>query len=327
MYTDVETTEESMYSTNSFNDEDPGFGFGDSNGSGNIWPGFNYASPWDFLFRQQDGKQPAYVMVNGNSENFSPYTIEIFAYVGLAYFDGDNNGVYDDQFTGNSFPINNGNYPNLWDGQKEVGNLIRVAVPHVLNPGDPSLRLEAERDHLPIVDSAGNISMPAYSAYDDVFDFSGVITLFEEDLLKQYGKVFFYEVNVWQGGTFIGDYMMHPFIETVQAAQVGWGSGQHWHPVMDAAQAIHYDGHVPNVGDYPLYFYWNQGHNTGTVFDPQNLQNPFGPQSICDSREVVFQMPPNMHSYALPNGQYLNMYILQNSKYLWLNSMVVVGVE
>ena len=71
MYTDVETTEpESMYSTNSFNDKDPGFGFGDTDGNGNIWAGLNYASPWDFLFRQQVGKQPAYIMVNGNDENF-----------------------------------------------------------------------------------------------------------------------------------------------------------------------------------------------------------------------------------------------------------------
>lgn len=328
VYNDIETTEdESMYGTNSFNDGDPGFAFGDPGGSGPIWAGANYASPWDFLFRNEDSKQPAYIMVNGDNENYSPYTIEIFAYVGLAYYDGVNNGSYDDPFTGNSFPINNGNYPNLWDGTREVGNLVRIPVPFVLNPGDSSIRLEAEIDHLPVSNSTttGIPSPPNYVAYPDVFDFASSITADEEDILKQYGKVFFYEVNVWDAGTFVGNYLMHPNIETLQpGANLPSIHGGLWHEVTDVVgQPL--SGVAPDGNNYPLYFYWNQSHNTGTEFQYNNLQNS---TPLCDSREVVFQITSkNMHSHAMPNGRFLNMYILQNSKYLWLNSMVVVGIQ
>lgn len=326
VYTDVETTEEDMYSTNSFNDDKPGFAFGDSDGSGNIWAGENYASPWDFNLRTLPGKQPAYVMVNGNEENYSPYTLEIFAHVGLAYFDGLNDGSYDDPFTGNSSPIGNGGFPNLWDGTKEVGNLVRIPVPFDLSPGDSSIRLEAMFDHLPVFNSTTtNIpSDPNYVAYPDVFNFANSVNAQEEELLKEYGKVFFYEVNVWEIGNFIGTYLMHPYIETVQPnANIPTQMGGLWHEVTDlGSQPL--TGLAPDGNDYPLYFYWNQSWGNGTVYDYQ--QGIIGGE-LCDSREVVFQIPPDMHSYTLPNGQHLNMYILQNSRYLWLNSMVVVGIE
>src|SRR5690606_1413215 len=122
----------------------------------------------------------------------------------------------------------------------------------------------------------------------------------------------------------MGTYLMHPYIETVQQnANIPTQSGGLWHEVTDLGNQ-HLTGLAPDGNNYPLYFYWNQSWGNGTVYDYQ--QGIIG-NELCDSREVVFQMPPNMHSYTLPNGQHLNMYILQNSRYLWLNSMVVVGIE
>jgi len=325
-FNDLENIEEeSMYSTNSFNDDQPGFAFGDEDGTGTIWAGDNYASPWDLLIRSEEYKQPVYIIGNGNAENYSPYTIEVFAHVGLAYFDGVTDGVFNDPFTPNIFQLNNGLYPNLWDGVNEVGHLVRVPVSFGLNPGDPSIRLEAREDHLPIDYNNGSRSDPAFPPYNEVFDFAGTVTPDELDLLRQYGKVFFYEVTVSEAGTVIGDYLMHPNIETVQpGANIPTSLGGQWHEVPDFNSAPA-TGVAPNGNSYPLYFYWNQNHNAGTLFDIPSAGS-IG-TTLCDSREVVFQITQNMHSYRLPNGQDLKMYILQNSKYLWLNSALVVAVE
>ncbi len=129
---------------NSFNDNDNGT----KNSDGTKQEGANYASPWDIWYRVP-GKQPAYIVRNGTDENTSPYKLEIWSYAGLAYFDGVNDGTYNDPMTNTQFPINNGNYPKLFANNQEVGNLVRTASPFTLNPQE-GYRLEGNTNHLPM---------------------------------------------------------------------------------------------------------------------------------------------------------------------------------
>src|SRR5690606_41490734 len=81
VYTDVETTEESMYSTNSFHDDNSGGYYDD----GTKIPGYEYFSPWDIWYnRGYPGQQPVYLFWNGNVDGggeadlaYSPYELHI----------------------------------------------------------------------------------------------------------------------------------------------------------------------------------------------------------------------------------------------------------
>lgn len=120
--------EGSQYQTNSFNENGPGHTHGDNNTTGEIWRGIDYYSSWDIWYRNNnygDGKlQPNYIFSNihtGEKEGVSNnYTIEIYAYVGLAYFDGDNDGLYTDVTVAAptiQYNLNSGFYPNLYAGK------------------------------------------------------------------------------------------------------------------------------------------------------------------------------------------------------------------
>ncbi|HUH25977.1 MAG TPA: hypothetical protein VLY87_05085, partial [Flavobacterium sp.] len=85
-----------MSSPPTFNPQNPG-------GNSPLTPGANYLSPWDIWFRNEPllpggttPLTPAYTFTNGSSSHSSPYTVYAYAYVGLAYFDGDNDGDYHD---------------------------------------------------------------------------------------------------------------------------------------------------------------------------------------------------------------------------------------
>src|SRR5690606_34417808 len=200
----------SQNQTNSFNENDPGNTHGDLSLSGPIWRGRDYYSPWDIWFRtntygDQD-LQPNYIfstIYNGEKEGIqNNYKLEVFAYVGLAYFDGFNDGTYTDVATSGptlQYNLASGNYPNLYAGNNEVGNLIRTATPFIVGPNQ-SIRVEDREKHLLTNVAGATDKYPMYNIGNQRFVFSGITTQ-EEELLATYGKVFFYEVFVTDQST------------------------------------------------------------------------------------------------------------------------------
>jgi len=114
--------------TNSFEDENPGWI--DLGGSPFLNPGSGYQSPWDIWFRN-DPFTPGYTFSNrGGGGHTSPLKLEIIPWVGLAYFDDNDDGDYTDlnlvQPGNNGIvaDLTNGNYPLLYAHNQEVGNFI-----------------------------------------------------------------------------------------------------------------------------------------------------------------------------------------------------------
>ena len=278
--------EELPMSTNSFNDHDSG-GYDDD---GTKHPGINYVSPWDiWRNRGYTGQQPSYIMNNGSDENLSPYRLEVFAWAGLAYFDGDNNGTYVDIFTNTPFPMSSATHPTLYANNQEVGNLVRTVIPFDLIPQE-EFRFEDRTHHLPM--PGGN---PKYAGQWPKaaigFDFGTTLTSQEDALLRDYGKVFFYEVNVFEAatGAFVGTYILHPEIKTLPTGPAPNGN---WQPVLDTPGGTQLQGTMPPLGSYNL-FYYNNGSNppAPTSYDPDPANsNP----DICNSYEVVFDAPPHL---------------------------------
>lgn len=91
---EIDQQNNEMIAPPTFNNDQPGLANGGA--SGLIWAGDNYASPWDFWYRGEVRKQPAYLIHNGDAENSSPYNLVVTALVGLAYFDGINDGTFND---------------------------------------------------------------------------------------------------------------------------------------------------------------------------------------------------------------------------------------
>ena len=321
-----------------FNNGQSGHAHGDSGGSGLIWVGDNYASPWDIWFRENTygpigNLQPSYMMNNGDMEIItSYYDLEVFAYIGLAYFDGGDDGIFHDvahldPSTGLPIVIadmfNNPTlYPNLYptNNQHEVGNLVKTVVPIISNAyPDPlhGFRIEAEDKHL-LMPGGNNKFLPQYPTWTQTFDFAGTLLPDEEELLKTYGKVFFYEVNVYDkttGAPVLLGQIMHPEIETLTV-----NYNPDWKPVMSGA--THVQGDAPTLGMRDLYYYY-ANLPTGTIWDPMNFAN-----DKCDSREVVFYVPENLHKIPIPGGlNTLHLYIAQSSMHLWLNSALALSVE
>jgi len=329
VYEDAEMQNEeagSQYQTNSFNNQNSGQYAGYGPGGIGFW-GINYISPWDVWFRGEtvnghSNLQPSYFFANGNMEDVTPYDIEVFAYAGLAYFDGDNNGVYEDpkllQNTGNGFvaQIDNGNYPNLYANNQEVGNLVKtpvqIDVPAYPNPNH-SFRYEDRLDHFPLPSPQGQ---PKY--VPNAFDFAGTLTQDELDLLQDYGKIFFYEVNVYDKvtGAFIMSTMMHPYIGTLPT---GSNPDPGWVPVTDQI-GNQLQGNVPTLGGFDLYyFYSNIG---GTQW---NIANPFN-SNLCDSREVVFDVPMPLHEVQIDPNFKITLGFSATGQTGWVNSALYLNV-
>lgn len=299
---------------NSFNNDNSGF-VGGPNGTKE--PGLNYYSPWDIWYnRGFPDQQPSYSLSNGNVENISPYKLEVFAWIGLAYFDGNDDGFYND-LSINSGPqtvapmiTNPAQYPNLYANGHEVGNLIRTVSPITLNPQD-GIAIEDVNDHLPT-----NNSTALKYGQTNFFDLSGVLTSAEDILIRNYGKVFFYEVNVFQGGAFVGTYFMHPEIQNLPNSS----SAAYWEPVTKSGNPV--QGNMPPLGSFDL-FYIDHPIGTGTFW---SSTSPSG--NRCDSHEVVFYIPKNLQLHAQPigNGKTLGMGFTHHPYTLWQNSFLTLGV-
>ena len=219
----------------------------------------------------------------------------------MAYFDGDDNGdFYDISPTKSGNPpllvapmATSGNYPNLYASGHEVGNLVQMQ-PFIINPME-SFRMEDDIDHLPM---GNNITHPQYQNW---FTFPGGLTAQEEILLRDYGKVFFYEVNVFEAGAFIGNYILHPEIATLPS-----GLGNYWEPVLNSGTG-HVQGNMPVLGSFDLYYInhpiaqwteWDPNWGHGTPANPGT--SPY--LNRCDSHEVVFHVPMPLQSHAIIGG-------------------------
>ncbi|UUV20742.1 hypothetical protein [Paenimyroides aestuarii] len=323
----------SHYQTNSFNNNNPGNAHGNSGQSGTIWAGDNYASPWDIWNRNVRRKQPSYLFNNGNSEFASPYKLKVFAYVGLAYFDGDDDGVFHDPVTGAAIPLATnlgGNYPNLYGGNstipgqgQEAGKLVRItnffdigAYPQA----GWTYRVESETFHLARKGQPQQAAHPGMPGEDDGF-FFGQLTGPERDLLYEYGKVFFYEVEVYDKftGSLVTTALLHPEIKTLPT---GSDPDQNWQPVLDS-WGNHSQGNAPALGTLDLYYYNDLSIN-GTVWNING--NPSNGQ--CDSHEIVFDVPQSLklHKVDIDGTYKLSLDFLQNSLWLWQNSALYLHV-
>lgn len=242
----------------------------------------------------------------------------------MAYFDGFNDGTYTDVATSGptlQYNLASGSYPNLYAGNNEVGNLIKTSVPFIVGPNE-SIRIEAEKTHLLTNVPGSDDKYPMYNPNDQRFVFSG-ITPDEEELLTTYGKVFFYEVFVTDQST--GNVIAHEFM---QLDSQGYPSGSlsasqkspHWNPVNDLG-GTQMTGNAPGgLGSIPLYFL-NANQPNGTIW------TPLVGSHICDSREVIFDLPVNMHRVPLIGTDNLVLDVLGSSRHGWLNSSIYLHIE
>lgn len=299
--------------TNSFNDGDPGqFGYG----PGSIkLPGGNYASPWDIWLRTQT--RPGYVIING-SEIGSGYTMIVTPWVGLAYYDGNDNGLYTDVAT-NTIVANLTTpfYTNLFANGHEVGNLIRANS--IIMDGttlqECEVTIDSNIEHLPV--NQVNLGS-GWNPLGRTIDLQGVATPQEIALLAQYGKVFFYEVEIIHNATatvvYNGTLQLENIMRDVGAT--GWDS--------NIPTGVFPDGSIARL------YYYNVNSPTGTQWTHNPWTNPDPATSplLCDSREVVFEKGIYQHEegvnlVGVTTPGRVSMTITQGDQ-LWLTSAVVL---
>ena len=139
--------------------------------------------------------------------------VRITPYIGLAYYDGANNGNYN--ILGSNINLSNGNYPNLFANGNEYGNYVQGNPIVLANPlgsqNTHELYIKSREDHCPL----SNIPItPNYNLFGIGFNIlnNSIVqpqavlgypinpvppagTPFEEALLRQFGKVFYYKVE------------------------------------------------------------------------------------------------------------------------------------
>lgn len=299
------------------------------NPTGIGWPGINYLSPWDIWYRNHPNPvpgfgilQPWYLITNGNADDPSPYNIEVYSYVGLAYFDGNDDGVFNDPQTGASIPLASnfgGNYPNLYGGTSatghEAGNLVRVTNSFKV-PGYPtpksSLRIESKTRHLAIPNQ-NDARYPYLDGADQGFVY-GQLTGPERNILEQYGKVFFYEVKVYSKstGALVLSTFMHPNIETLPNGTNDPG----WKEILDSS-GNPLSGDMPNGVSAPLYYFDDYSLN-GTIWNAASSPY-YGNQ--CDSHEVVFDVNKQIPYEVDIDGTYkLRLGFFGSGQTGWVNT-------
>src|SRR5690554_2942832 len=227
-----------MMAPPTFDDSNPGYN------DGTIHPGSGYVSPWDIWWRNNPFP-PSYTIVNYSGGSL---VMNVTAWVGLAYFDGIDDGSYDDPSLNPLGPpvqvadLTNGNYPNLYTGTtvpQEIGNLI-PATPILMDGswGENELAINST-DHLPVIQA--NVS-PTGNPLQLFFDISATATPQETQLLADYGKVFYFEVTVTDA---VG--VWHGFVE-VENPGIFPSVIPHWQTTGLAANS-------PGGASPPIYYY------------------------------------------------------------------------
>jgi len=195
-----ESVDENLYGSQT-NDTDHG---GMTTNSQDGYTLEDYQSFWDIT---QRGKEMFYRYENltGDLGNPAMLHFRVTPYVGLAYCDDD---VYDNQFEdvssggiqGSFNTSPSGTYPNMFDATgNEIGNFMPARPFTLTGTGIPvsTRRFEIlSKDHCHVV--GANVITNTYNPGGVFFDITSPPTPYqpatpqEEDLLSQYGKVFFY---------------------------------------------------------------------------------------------------------------------------------------
>ena len=327
----------SQYQTNSFDDSQSGGWTG--GGASNL--ATNYFSPWDIWYNrppQYRDLQPSYGISNGDEDgNLSPYRLEVHAWIGLAYFDGNNDGLFHDisptQFGNPSLTVadmigNPTQYQNLFVNNQEVGNLVKATITNLFEPQE-SARIEDRVHHLPMPGSTtarytSNTPPWAFGPWSDGFTPTVNLSPDEEDLLRDYGKVFFYEVEVFEAATnaFVGTYILHPEIQTLPQ-----GPAKNWHPVTDTPGGpTQLQGSLP-FGSFNLHYYTNA---SSPLVPTQYNNNTGGFGNKCNSYELVFDTAGIIKHQQTITGSVLktlSMEIWQDSGTFWQRSWVNLRVH
>lgn len=170
--------------------------------------------------------------------------------------------------------------------EKEVGNLIKTDVITV-QPNE-SIRLEYTTLHLLTNLPSAQDKYPLSSG-GQFFGFSG-ITPQEEELLSIYGKVFFYEVAVYDA-SISSVPIAHEFMQlNPQSYPSGTAPNKtiYWEEVRDRLTNPIYGDAPGGLGSFSLY-HLNSFLTTGI---PGGAWNPAltGTPYICDSRVYVFKV-------------------------------------
>jgi len=181
-----------------------------------------YISPWDFFNRKPVG----YFFESNLHSNFGIY-VRITPYIGLAYFDGADDGTYNTP-TG-AFNLASGAYPNLYTGSSEYGNYVQ-ANPIVLANHSwhtppwytHELAVFSKEDHCPINNVNigynfnlqtvkldiinNNLVQPVTTLGYGITPAPPAGTNAESQLLTQYGKVMYYKIEFgWDAYNFNPD--------------------------------------------------------------------------------------------------------------------------
>lgn len=164
----------------------------------------NYQSFWDIYNRNRE-MYYHYTNFTGDWGHTGILDFKITPYIGLAYYDTNNDGEFIDPIFGMAAPFNSlpvGTYPNLYDTTgNEIGNFIPARPFTITGAGIPTywgtVQLEVfSVDHCHVI--AANAQTTAKNPNGVYFDISTppvplvAATVDEEQLLSQYGKVFFY---------------------------------------------------------------------------------------------------------------------------------------
>lgn len=273
------------------------------------FPG-GYYSPWDIW--ERPNMNVPYEIFN----NVPGLTMNVRAYIGLAYYDDVDNGLYQDTFTGNMINLASGNYPNLYANNQEIGNLLLsrwiTAEPELIFRGSGGA-------HCPIWDGNG----PGYNPNGWFFDLP-TATPQEKQLLSEYGKVFFYEVEVRETATGIvvpgaGGIMLQVECESLpDPAYVGW------EPITNPPGGpTGTSGYVPlsPPGVYTGILSYHKDLINGPGTTP--ITGP-GPGAFCDSREIVYNKYFDNNTKATPftyNGnQYYVDLTMSAGHPMWLSA-------
>lgn len=313
-----------------FEDENPGWI--DLGGSPFLNPGSGYQSPWDIWFRN-DPFTPGYTFSNrGGGGHTSPLKLEIIPWVGLAYFDDNDDGDYTDlnlvQPGNNGIvaDLTNGNYPLLYAHNQEVGNFIpgdaitldgsNIDESELTIVSDPAATPD---EHLLV--NAVNKHPSGYNNLNKVFSFSSA-TPQEQDLLMKYGKVFYYEVRITErvSGNYIGTYYVQYRNKSLEY------SYQNYIKIPGYASNTSHGGNV--------YYYLNQtpgAPNETQWVAPYPVSDSNGnpnPNYICNSREVVIdQVFPDTEKFSYGGTNWRVIVGMAIGSHLWRTSgpMLIVG--
>ncbi len=164
----------------------------------------NYQSFWDINNRFRE-MYYHYQNWTGDWGNPAMLHFRVTPYVGLAYYDEDNNGNYEDPLSGivanfNTAPV--GMYPNMYDPTgNEIGNFMPAERFTITGAGIPTYWGTVELE----VFSTNHLHVDPATAVTNIYNPNGVYfnlsappapyvsaTTQEIDILKEYGKVHFY---------------------------------------------------------------------------------------------------------------------------------------